>query len=47
MARHVEEQLDEKRVVPVFWMASEDHDKDEIDHVSLYGETYRRDTQQQ
>ncbi len=28
------------KVVPVFWMASEDHDLDEINFVKLYGEKY-------
>jgi bacillithiol biosynthesis cysteine-adding enzyme BshC len=27
--------------VPVYWMASEDHDFDEIDHFRLFGKTYR------
>jgi bacillithiol biosynthesis cysteine-adding enzyme BshC len=27
--------------VPVYWMASEDHDVDEIDHFRLFGKTYR------
>ena len=26
--------------VPIFWMASEDHDFDEVNHVSLYGEKF-------
>lgn len=33
----------EQQVVPVFWMASEDHDLDEINHVKLYGDLYRWD----
>lgn len=28
------------KAVPVFWMASEDHDLEEINFVKLYGETY-------
>lgn len=33
-------------VVPVFWMASEDHDLEEINHVQLYGQTYTWNTNQ-
>jgi len=34
----------ERPVVPVFWMASEDHDLAEVDHVVLRGETVRWNT---
>lgn len=30
-----------KHIVPVYWMASEDHDSEEIDHFRLFGKTYR------
>jgi bacillithiol biosynthesis cysteine-adding enzyme BshC len=33
--------------IPVFWMASEDHDFEEIKSVSLYGKTISWETQQQ
>lgn len=29
------------KAVPIFWMASEDHDFEEINYVKLYGEVYR------
>lgn len=32
--------------VPVFWLASEDHDKEEIDHFSLFGKTIKWETNQ-
>lgn len=32
--------------VPVYWMATEDHDKDEVDHFSLFGKTIKWDTAQ-
>lgn len=36
----------EYRFVPVFWMASEDHDYEEIKSFSLYGKKYSWETQQ-
>lgn len=36
----------DKQFVPVFWMATEDHDLAEIDHVSVFGKKYRWDTAQ-
>ena len=35
------------RIVPVYWMASEDHDSEEIDHFRLFGKTYRWQHEQQ
>ncbi len=32
--------------VPVYWMASEDHDFEEINHFNLFGETYRWECQE-
>jgi bacillithiol synthase len=34
------------RFVPLYWMASEDHDLAEIDHFRLFGQTYRWQTEQ-
>jgi bacillithiol biosynthesis cysteine-adding enzyme BshC len=42
-ARKISEELPDNDVVPVFWMASEDHDFDEIKSVKLYNETYTWD----
>lgn len=37
LARRLQERYPEKSFVPVFWMASEDHDFEEISFVNLYG----------
>lgn len=42
-AHALAELLPGKKVVPVFWMASEDHDLNEIDHVRLFGKTHQWD----
>ncbi len=39
-ANKIAEELPDNDVVPVFWMASEDHDFDEIKSTRLYNETY-------
>lgn len=33
-----------KTIIPLFWMASEDHDMDEINHFYIYGQRYNWDT---
>lgn len=33
-------------IVPVFWLASEDHDIEEVNHFNLFGKTYHWDTKQ-
>ncbi len=40
LAKEIGQKHPEKRVVPVFWMASEDHDFEEINHFKLFGKTY-------
>lgn len=37
LCRTLEERFPGKRFVPVYWMASEDHDFEEINHVHVYG----------
>lgn len=46
MAAQLAEHHPQHHFVPVFWMASEDHDFEEINHVHLYGGTCRWDSQQ-
>lgn len=33
--------MPDKHFVPLFWMASEDHDLEEIDHLSIFGKRYQ------
>lgn len=37
LAQKLNNQFEDKHFVPVFWMASEDHDFEEINHVHLFG----------
>ena len=39
--RELQELHPDRRFVPVYWMASEDHDLAEINHFSLFGRDYR------
>lgn len=34
------------RIVPIFWMASEDHDFEEINHFNLFGKTWKWESSQ-
>lgn len=47
MAQELSNRYPGKQFVPIFWMATEDHDKEEIDHFELFGKTYKWDTPQQ
>jgi bacillithiol biosynthesis cysteine-adding enzyme BshC len=46
-AKALQAQYPEYRFVPVYWMASEDHDFDEIKYFSLFGKKYVWETDQQ
>ncbi len=35
--------MPDKHFIPLFWMASEDHDLEEIDHLSVFGKSYQVD----
>lgn len=45
--RRLQETYPDYRFVPVYWMASEDHDFEEISYFSLFGKTYTWETDQQ
>ena len=46
IAREVEQSVPGIAVVPVFWMASEDHDREEIETIHLFGKDLIWDTDQ-
>lgn len=43
LAQNLKEDFPDKNFVPVFWMATEDHDFAEINHTSLFGKTIQWD----
>jgi uncharacterized protein YllA (UPF0747 family) len=43
LAKRLKENFPDKNFVPVFWMATEDHDFAEINHTSLFGKTIQWD----
>ena len=45
--RHLNEAYPDHHFVPVYWMASEDHDFAEINHFYLFGQKYEWNTEQQ
>lgn len=45
--KQLKEQYPQHTFVPVYWMASEDHDYDEIKYFRLYGQKYTWETTQQ
>lgn len=46
IAEQLNAECDDARFVPVFWMATEDHDLEEIQDIEIYGKTYKWDTDQ-
>lgn len=47
LCKKLKEAYPEYHFVPVYWMASEDHDFEEINHFNLFGKTYTWHTNQQ
>ena len=47
LAQELNKGLNDHHVVPVFWMASEDHDFEEINSVELFNRTYTWETNQE
>jgi bacillithiol synthase len=45
LAEECKRAMPDKHFIPLFWMASEDHDLAEIDHVSVFGKVYHVDLQ--
>ncbi|MGB3779878.1 MAG: bacillithiol biosynthesis cysteine-adding enzyme BshC [Tunicatimonas sp.] len=45
--RQLSEEYPDHRFVPIYWMASEDHDFAEINHFHLFGQRYQWETEQQ
>ena len=46
LAHQIEEENPDQKIVPVFWMASEDHDFMEINHLNLFGNKVAWETEQ-
>ena len=46
LAQTIQASCADKQVVPVFWLASEDHDKEEIDHTFMHGKRLQWNTNQ-
>ena len=47
LAKECKESYPDYDFVPVFWMATEDHDLEEIQEIHFYGKAYKWDTDQQ
>ncbi|MCY7409813.1 MAG: bacillithiol biosynthesis cysteine-adding enzyme BshC [Chitinophagales bacterium] len=47
LAKKLNENFPNYRFVPVFWLGSEDHDKNELNHIQLFGKTFTWNTAQQ
>lgn len=46
LAKKLKQQYPDYNFVPVYWMATEDHDFPEINHFSLFGRTHQWETEQ-
>ena len=46
LSQQLEERYPKNNFIPVFWMATEDHDFKEINHIHLFGKKIAWDTQQ-
>jgi bacillithiol synthase len=46
LSKRLAERHPEKHFVPVYWMGSEDHDFEELNHIRLFGKTIRWEDQQ-
>ena len=44
--KQLKEVYPEYNFIPVFWMSSEDHDFEEINHINLFGKKYQWKTNQ-
>jgi uncharacterized protein YllA (UPF0747 family) len=47
LAKELNVEFPSHHFVPVYWMGSEDHDKEELNHIHLYGKTFTWNTDQQ
>jgi bacillithiol biosynthesis cysteine-adding enzyme BshC len=46
LCRQLKERYPTHDFVPIYWMATEDHDKDEVDHFNMFGKKYQWHTDQ-
>ncbi|MGY8989377.1 MAG: bacillithiol biosynthesis cysteine-adding enzyme BshC [Flavobacteriales bacterium] len=46
LSKQLTQSFPENNFIPVFWMASEDHDFEEINHINLFGKKYHWKTKQ-
>lgn len=47
LAKRLNKEFPSNHFVPVYWMGSEDHDKDELNHIHLFGKKLEWNTDQQ
>ena len=46
LSKQLTQSFPENNFIPIFWMASEDHDFEEINHINLFGKKYHWQTKQ-